>query len=246
MVIRPYVLSALAVLPLVAPSIWNGFGVGLADPVLGVVSAAEQPLSVRSPGALWAMALVLSWLGLAYWRRNFQPWHAALVAGGTVAALVRAGNLWLLALALLVPLGGQLRHMPRSGSLAAACAGIAVALFTALATRPPSLPSSALAAVPSQATVLADWRWASALQRDTSGHVLAADGLRAQPIDFWVDYLRITQGHERWPAILRGYEVSVVVLNSTDTPLAADLVRASSDWHVLDDSDGAFVAERIR
>ena len=245
MVIRPYVLSALAVLPLCAASIWSGFGVAFADPVLGVVSVAEQPLSIRSPGALWALALVLAWVGLALWRRQYRLWEVGLVLVGAGIALARAGNLWLLALALLVPLAHQLSSVPSIAGIALAACAALVAVATSLAARPPALPASALAAVPSQGTVLADWRWALELQRSTPAAVLNADGLRAQSIDFWVDYLRVTQGHERWSAILRAYGVDTVVLDSRDQTLIAELLRTSPEWRITDDADGAVVAQRI-
>src|SRR5690348_447636 len=107
MVIRPYVLATGAVLPLVAAVAWSGLRVGLADPLLAVIAPSEQPLSARSPGALWAACLVLVWFGLGYWRRQFAWWEPILVIGCGAAALVRAGNLWLAALALVLPLARQ-------------------------------------------------------------------------------------------------------------------------------------------
>src|SRR5579859_6844657 len=102
------VLAALAVLPLLAPELWVGFRLGLADAALAVIAPTEQPLSVRSPGGLWAMFLALAWFGLAYAQRRFGRWEAALVLIGGVAALARLGNAWVDALAIVVPLGRQL------------------------------------------------------------------------------------------------------------------------------------------
>src|SRR5215207_5679490 len=53
MVSRAYLLAACMVLPLLAAVVGNWSGslrVALADPVLGALSAMEQPLSVRSLG----------------------------------------------------------------------------------------------------------------------------------------------------------------------------------------------------
>lgn len=265
----PYVVVACAVLPLLAPEVWAGWRLGVSDPVLGVLSAAEQPLSVRSPGGLWTIGLALAWFGLAYWRRQFAWWEAALVLLGGAAALARAGNAWVDAAAMVLPLG---RQMPRTVVRAAASAGGAVrgrefgskvgvfagvaavgvcaAVLTLLATRPPELPLAAVQTVQgldARGNVLADWRWAPALQRQlgSSRAVLASGGLVAEPTDFWLDYLRIAQGHERWADLLTQMNVDVLVLDSSDQQRqAAAFVRASPDWRVLYDSAGALVAQR--
>src|SRR6266851_3757328 len=65
----PLVTAMTAVLPLFAPEIWSGFRIAQSEAVLSVIAAAEQPLSVRSPGGLWAMLLALAWFALAYWHR---------------------------------------------------------------------------------------------------------------------------------------------------------------------------------
>ena len=80
---------------------------GLSDPVLGYVSSAEQPLSVRHPGGCVGDVAGGGWFALAYAQRRCVWWEAALVLGGGVVALLRAGNLWVLALALVVPLGAR-------------------------------------------------------------------------------------------------------------------------------------------
>src|ERR1051325_1489660 len=102
------VVAACAMLPLLASGVWSGFRLALADPTRGAVAASEQPLSVRSAGGEWAMLLALVWLGLAYWRRDARWWEMALVVLGGAAALVRTGNAWVDALALVVPLARQL------------------------------------------------------------------------------------------------------------------------------------------
>jgi hypothetical protein len=103
----PYLAALCAVLPLIGAEVWTGYRIGLADPVLAVLSPTEQALSVRSPGGQWAMLLTLVWFALAYWRRSVRWWEIALVAVGGAAALVRVGNAWVDAVALVIPLGRQ-------------------------------------------------------------------------------------------------------------------------------------------
>ena len=93
--------------------------------------------------------------------------------------------------------------------------------------------------------MLADWRWAGQLQRDlgAGSHVLAAGGLGSESSDFWLDYVRLIQGYERWSEELQQLNVDLLVLNSEQRPLT-NLVRTSADWHVVYDADNALVAER--
>jgi hypothetical protein len=251
-VVAPYVAVALGVMPLVVASAWDGFRLAWSDPVKSVVAPAEEPLSVRSPGATWAIALTLAWFGLAYWQRRATAWEAALVVLGGAAALARAGNLWLDAAAMLVPLGRQImlaRPSPRTIGAVAAAGALASAV-TLATTRPPALPPPALAAAedaPRQGTVFADWRWAGDLQRamGPSQQVLAAGGMASEPPDFWLEYVRVVQGHERWADDLQRLSASVVVLDAAgQARQGAALVRTSPDWRVLYDADGALVAQR--
>jgi hypothetical protein len=78
-----------------------------------------------------------------------------------------------------------------------------------------------------------------------SGRVLAASGLASETPEFWVDYVRITQGHERWAQALNRMGVGAVVLDTALSRPAVDLVRGSEDWHVTYDADGVVVAERL-
>jgi hypothetical protein len=252
MVIRPYILAILAVLPLLAPEIWSGFRLGVSDTVLSVIAPTEQPLSVRSPGGLWAMALVLIWFSLAYWRRDAKLWEAALVIIGGAAALTRLGNAWVDAVAMVLPLGRQLASLDLKPVVVTALGAICVAatLATATLTRPPELPQAARQVAIGASTggkVIADWRWAPEVQSQLGSRrqVYAAGGLASESADFWVDYLRIAQGHERWAELLRGMGVDLVVMDSADQQhQAAELIRASSDWRVTFDSGGTLVAER--
>jgi len=245
-------VALCAVLPLIAPEVWGGFRLGTADPILSALSVFEQPLSVRTPGGPWAVGVALAWFALAYWRRKFALWEAALVLIGGAAALARVGNMWLDAAAMVLPLARQI-DLLKLAPLALAGIGsgcLIVAGVLLVQTRPPELPVAAVAAVrqtPTQGNVLADWRWAGELQQQLGSDrsVLAAGGTPSEPSDFWVDYLRIAQGHERWADILRQLDVDTVVLESgVQQHRAAELVRASSDWRVTYDVGDTLVAER--
>jgi hypothetical protein len=252
-VIGACLLAILAVLPLLVPELWVGFRVGLADTALAVIAPTEQPLSVRSPGGLWAMALALAWFGLAYWKRRFSAWETVLVLIGGAAALARLGNAWVDALAIVVPLARQLTIANFKTGLIAGLAAIclAVAVMTFVASRSPELPAAATQtalASGGRGTVLADWHWASDVQHTLGAdrHVWTANGLTSESNDFWLDYLRVAQGHAHWAAILRQMHVDLLVLDAAgEQRQAAELVRASSDWRVLFDARGVLVAERI-
>ena len=73
--------------------------------------------------------------------------------------------------------------------------------------------------------------------------VLAAGGLASESPDFWLNYVRIVNDYEQWPAELRALNADLLVLDSDNSTLA-DQVRASSEWRVLYDTGNAFVAER--
>lgn len=243
------------VLPLVAAEVWTGYRLAPSSLALTVISGLEQPLSVRSTVGPWAMALTIAWFALAYWRRTITLWEVALVLLGGAAILIRAGNAWVDALALAAPLTRQLLLLnPRRTLLAAvATLGLAATVYTLVSTRPPGLPAAAIQASVTSSTkgaVFADWRWASELQRrlGSERHVLAAGGLASESNEFWLDYDRIVQGHERWTEILDRMGASVLVLDSADQAHAtADLVRESTtSWRVTYDADGVLVAERLR
>jgi hypothetical protein len=245
-----WVAAVCAVLPLIGAEVWSGFRLALPDPVLGAIAPGEQPLSVRSVGGVWAMLLALVWFGLAYWRRDLRWWEVSLVILGTAAALIRTGNAWLEALALIAPLARQsgLLAPPRWILASAAAISLVVAGVSVYVTRPPALPGPALAAAaaanPSGGTVFADWRWAPQLQRELANQkVLAAGGLASESPEFWLNYVRIVEDYEQWPSELQAMQVNLLVLNSQD-PALADQVRASPDWQVLYDTDNAFVAQR--
>jgi hypothetical protein len=244
----PYLVAAALVLPLVAAEVWTGFRVALSSFVLGTFAPSEQPLSVRSPGGQWAIGLALAWFALAYWQRRVRWWEAALVILGATAALLRAGNAWLDALALIAPLGAQLSHLRMRTALllAAAAAGLLSAGALVWTTRPPALAPAVVEAARSaraDGTVFADWRWASTIQAGTDRRVLGSAGPGSESDDFWLNYVRITQDYEQWPAELRDLNVNVLVLNTESADLVGQ-VRASSEWHVVYDAGNAFVAER--
>jgi hypothetical protein len=196
------------------------------------------------------MALALLWFALGHRRRDIRPWEAALVIAGGAAAMLRDGNLWLFALALLAPLGRQIALARPNRTIvgAAALTGLLAAGTTLLASRPPTLPPEAVRAVEASTPpgrVFADWRWAPQLQRDLGARrtVLAAGGLASETPDFWLDYVRVVHDYERWPTELGDMNVDLVVLDATQLALI-DQVRTSSEWRVLYDTADAFVAER--
>jgi hypothetical protein len=321
--VGPYAVAVVAVLPLFVPAAlsglsdlsgWSGlsgFRLAASDPVLSVIATTEQPLSQRSPGGVWAMGLALLWFSLAYRHRRVGAWETGLVLVGGAAALIRLGNTWLDAAALVLPLARQFRlaqtpaarpvHLAnpseartvrpadpppgrpflpadppaarpvrlaeppaartggppalntrRMRSVAVVAASLVAFGLTTVASLPPALPApaaDALVALPARGRVLADWRWAAEVQRrlGPTQPVLASAGLASESPAFWLSYLQVAQGHARWAADLRQLHVDLVVLESADQQhAAAELVRASPDWHVLFDASGAVIAERIR
>ncbi len=249
-----WVVALAAVLPLVVPGVWSGFRLAQSDPVLSVISELEQPLSVRSPGGLWAIALVLAWFSLTYAHRRVTVWEAALVLLGGGLALARLGNSWADAALILLPLARQLKtasfKAPVLTILAALC--LVMAVLTLADSRPPPLPQAVaetVAASGGRGSILADWRWASDLQRRVGADrvVLASGGVASESSDFWLEYVRIARGHEQWASALTRLDVDLVVLESLDQQrLAADLVRASADWQILYDAHNGLVAARVR
>ncbi len=250
MLVRAWAVAACIVLPLFAPEVWTGFRVALSDPVLAEIAPVEQPLSVRSPSGVWAVVLALTWFRLAYWQRRVAWWEVALVLLGSVAVLARVGNAWLYGLAMVPPMARRLALVRSQWLFAGAAVGVGITAIVLAVTRPPSLPLDAQRAVVSasgSATVFADWRWSNALVRQvgTARRVLAADGLGSESPEFWLDYVRITRGHEHWAALLQRMGVDVVVLDTADQDRsAANLVRQAADWRILFDADGALVAAR--
>lgn len=249
-----WLVAAAAALPLVTPRVWAGFRIELhTDLARGALSTAEQPLSVRSFEGVWAILLAVAWFWLAQRRRDVTTWETLLVLAGGGLALVRLGNAWLDGLALVPPLArqiGQLR-LPNRISLVVAVACLVLAGSVLVAQRPPAVPPAVVEVVRathSPGVVFADWRRAGDLERALGGDrpVLGAAGLAGSPTEYWYDYLRISQAHERWATILGGYQASVVVLDAADAQrAAAGVVRASADWRVLLDRDGVLVAEQL-
>src|SRR5260221_6261767 len=170
MVIRPYLVATCAVLPLLAPEVWTGFRLAFSDVLLSVIAPTEQPLSVRSRGGIWALALTVAWFALAYRQRTFGLWEAALMLLGGGAALARVGNLWLDAVLLVVPLARRLSlaNFPMAVQGAAAALSLVVAIGIVTLVKPPGAPlaaeQAALASTPT-GNVLADWRWAARVQQ---------------------------------------------------------------------------------
>jgi hypothetical protein len=244
-----FLAATALVLPLFSLEVWSGFRIAASDSILSAIAVTEQPLSVRSPAGVWAIGLALLWFAIAYGRRRAPLWQAALVLLGGVAVLLRTGNAWLDGLALIVPLGAQLSSLRLRPIVlcTAAAFGMLVAAATLWTTRPPVLPPGAVEAAQAahgRGTVFADWRWAPDLQRDLPRqNVLASGGIASETPDFWLDYVRIVQDYEQWPAELNRLNVNLLVLDRTQSGFV-DEVRASRDWQVVYDSGLALVAER--
>jgi hypothetical protein len=245
-----WLAAGLLVAPVFVPVAWTGLHVGLrTDPVLGVISPLEQPLSIRTVAGLWTTLLVVGWFGLALRSRQLAVWEYGCVVLGGLLALVRLGNIWLAALLLLAALARQLstREVPRVvlAGVATLSAVVGIANWTSL--KPPPLPGAVDRAVQStNGTVFADWRWAAGLQRELGPQrvVLGAAGLVDTPSSYWLDYVRIERGHERWDSLLDQYAARVVILEPADAPEAAQLIRTSIGWRVLVDTADVVVAER--
>lgn len=243
----PFGIAACAVAPLMAASVWSGFRLATADQVLAVLSPSEDPLTIRTAPGVWLWCLVLAWFACAYYGRAYARWEPLLVIVGVGVALLRAGNAWFAAVLLLAPLARQVRRLclPLGAVLAVASAAFAAALV--LLTRPPALPEAARQAASTLPArrVLADWRWAGAL--DGQARPYASHGLSSESIEFWVDYLRVSQGHAQWQAVLDRLDVDVLVLDAADQQAqAAALVRASDAWRVVLDTSTVLVAQRTR
>ncbi|MDQ6672064.1 MAG: hypothetical protein M3069_15205 [Chloroflexota bacterium] len=240
-------------LPLAAPEVWSGFRLAQSDPVLSAISSLEQPLTVRSPGGVWAIAVALAWFSLAYWQQRMTLWEAVLVLVGSGLALARLGNGWADAALILLPFGRQIAIARFKPSILALAFGVCVvaAGLTLADSRPPSMPpgvAETVAATGRHGKILADWRWAGDLQQRLGPGclVLASDGVGSQSSEFWLDYVRVAKGHEQWAEALARMEVEVVVLDASEQQRqAADLVRASPDWQVLYDTSTAVVATRV-
>lgn len=248
----PPALALLAVAPMVLPLWWTGFRLSWQPhPTLGALLETERPLTVRPFEGAWAVLVAAAWFGLAYRDRRLAWWEGVLFLGGAVLALVRLGNVWLFA-AALVPLFARrlaLARVPPLPAAAVAAALLAASGWALLSTRPPPLPSSAVSAARSAGasrSVLAALAWATPLQQ-ALGHepVLGAGDPWQSPPDYWPDFQKVSLGHVSWMALLDRYGVDVVVLDAAGTQRrAAELMRKQPGWQVISDADGALVARR--
>src|SRR2546421_72455 len=78
----------------------------------------------------------------------------------------------------------------------------------------PLPPETVAAALQSNGSaVFADWRWAPTLQAALPAQqVLGSKGIAGESDDYWMDYLRVVQGHERWDTILRDMNARVLLV----------------------------------
>jgi hypothetical protein len=194
------------------------------------------------------------WFGLAYRQRHVALWEPVLVLIGGVLALARLGNAWMDAAAMLAPLARRFAIAnPKFALRIVLTVGcLVVATLAVVYSRPPDLPSSALQEgrlLNEHGAILAYWRWAGELQHEVGPRrvVLASGGLSSELSDFWLDYIRIGQGHEHWAELLRQMDVDTVVLESGDEQRAlAQLVSASPDWDVIYAQEGVLEALRVQ
>ncbi|MGI9146693.1 MAG: hypothetical protein ACR2IK_09140 [Chloroflexota bacterium] len=252
--VAPACLAILATGPLLAGLPFAGLDFRLAsNAVLAQLSPTEQSMSVRTLTGAWALGLPVIWFGLAYTGKGPAQWETPLVLLGAALASVQTGNAWVEALAMVLPLARQVRGLnltrPLVVGVGLALIGLSVANLTH--SRRPELPPSATAAAMAShgERVFADWEWAGELQRQLgpSRTVPGAAGLHAASTEYWADYLRASQGHAAWASVLDRLGVEVVVVDAAATQLPlGELIRRSPSWRVLDDSDGALVAERTR
>jgi hypothetical protein len=236
------------------PFLWTGFRASL-EPhaALGSLITSEQPLTVRTFPGMWAILATAGWYGLVAWQRKAAWWQVALVLAASVLTLMRLGNAWLLAAALLPAIAARLAPIRAPGWLAAGLAAvlIGVSLYGGLSARPSSPPSGAVRAVDSAVahgdTVLTAMSWASTLQQvvGTRATVLGAGDAWSVPPDYWPDYLQVSLGHVDWQAVLDRRDVTLLVLDAANAQsFGARLVRVSTAWQVVFDEDGALVARR--
>lgn len=249
----PWLVAAASVVPLIAAALPSGFRLGVTDIARAVLSSAEQPLSARSPVAVWALVVVAAWFAL--WLRRGRWWEAVVVALAGAMVLARTGNAWLTGVLLVAPLATELRKLPWTSRPVlvgiALVLGVLASVGLVAAERPRPLTPVAIAAAqqaPTKGSTLAHWAWAPELGNQLGGArpVLAAGGLFAETDEFWIDYLRVAQGHERWATILADWHVDLVVLDAANQEQkAAALVRESPDWQIVYDAEGTLVAERM-
>jgi hypothetical protein len=219
--LRAAVLTACALLPLIVPLVWSGLSVRLQTNIaLAALSPLEAPWSIREPLSAWALLLCVAWFALAYSGRHTKWWELPLVLLGAAVMLPRVGNAWLTAFLLTVPLYRQLGAASRWLLLAIVICLVASAALL-VRSRPPEPRVVALTA---------------------DGTALGGQPLNSESTEFWLDYLRVVQGHERWQHILDGWRVHRVQVR--DAPQLAELVRDSEDWHVLGDDGATLTAER--
>lgn len=238
--------------PLVLPLIGSQVRLVL-RPELGpsLVLETERPLTIRSLAGAWSVVAIAGWFLLANRTRNVCWWEPLLIVLTAGASLVRLGNVWLLALGLVPAVARQIELAQLTIPLrrAASLALVSLCVFVFSNTRPPALPEGATHAAVEAGTegaVMAFQAWTNPLQSTLhQQQVLGAGDAASLSEEYWIDYARVSDGHESWATILDRDGVMLLVLNLAAQPHAAVLVRASSQWQVLFDGDSALVARRL-
>ena len=237
------------------PLVWSGFHAAVQPrEALGQLSDLEQPLTIRSPLGEWAALVALGWFALAYRARNVAAWEPALLVVGGTLALLRLGNTWLFAMAMVAPLARQvhLARIPFRLLFGAALVFIFISAGLLVATRPAPTPNTAvqaaLAAPSTSGNVLAARQWADTVQRGLgSGRtVLGAGDLWGQSDEYWSDFQKMSLAHVTWAELLQRYDVGMVVLDASGSQkmLAAE-IRQAPNWRTVLDDGSALVAVRI-
>jgi hypothetical protein len=218
--VRAAAVAVCAVLPLLVPLVWHGISLRLQTNIaLAALSPLEAPWSIREPLGVWALALCLVWFALAYRGRTARWWELPLVLLAMAVLLPRIGNAWPTAALLVLPLYRQAGAASRWLPLAIVIGLVASA---ALLVR----------AKPSQPPVVA---------LTAAGAEIGRQPLNSESTEFWLDYLRVVQGHERWQHILDGWGARAIEVRGA--PELARLVRDSAEWRVVKDDADALVAE---
>jgi hypothetical protein len=250
---RVILLPGLMVLPLVLGIAQVPIAFDLRpNEALGPLLHTERPLSVRSLAGTWAILAVVSWFVLAYRSRRVKWWEGALILAAGALSLMRLGNVWLLAIALLAPLTRQLviADWPRAAHYGAFAVLVVVNTYAFFVTSPYNPPAPIAPALQRATTanpvVLASMDWADALQRAVpNARVLATGDPRQVEPSYWEDYRKVSLTHVEWLAILARRGVNVLVLDPLTQERAASLARVDPAFRVLYDGPEAVVVERL-
>ena len=199
---------------------------------LGVLGAyAERGVAWWSIGAPVAVARLLGLLAAdepapeAVTSRTGSPEPARSLVGTTIVVV-----LIVLAIAIL-PLwrGGELRYGPTG----------------LLTDAPRQITDSLLGAARAGDRIWNAQRWGSWLEFAVRQAPVAVDSrIELIPADAWDDHLALSGGASDWEAILDRRGVTIVVASATEQRGLIPLMRASTGWRVLADTEDGVVFVR--